>query len=79
MRPIEDLTDVTLAIEDTDEDEEDDEDDEDGRFPPCGHHEKTKYPILETKMNEPILKSKFTCVQISNTEIHGPARFLTEP
>ena len=40
---------------------------------------KTKYPILETKMNEPILKSKFTCVQISNTEIHGPARFLTEP
>ena len=28
MIPIEDLTDVTLAIEDTDEDDEDDEDDE---------------------------------------------------
>ena len=28
MIPIEDLTDVTLAIEDTDEDYEDDEDDE---------------------------------------------------
>ena len=27
MIPIEDLTDVTLAIEDTDEDEEDEEDD----------------------------------------------------
>ena len=29
MIPIEDLTDVTLAIQDTDEDHEDDEDDED--------------------------------------------------
>ena len=29
MIPIEDLTDVTLAIEDTDEDDEDDDDDED--------------------------------------------------
>ena len=28
MIPFEDLTDVTLAIEDTDEDDEDDEDDE---------------------------------------------------
>ena len=28
MIPIEDLTNVTLAIEDTDEDDEDDEDDE---------------------------------------------------
>ena len=29
MIPVEDLTDVSLAIEDTDEDVEDDEDDED--------------------------------------------------
>ena len=29
MIPIEDLTDITLAIEDTDEDDVDDEDDED--------------------------------------------------
>ena len=29
MIPIEDLTDVTLAIEDTDEDDEEDEEDED--------------------------------------------------
>ena len=29
MIPIEDLTDVSLAIEDTDQDDEDDEDDED--------------------------------------------------
>ena len=28
MIPVEDLTDVSLAIEDTDEDDEDDEDDE---------------------------------------------------
>ena len=34
MIPIEDLTDVTLAIEDTDEDYEDDEDDEEDL---CNH------------------------------------------
>ena len=32
MIPIEDLTDVTLAIEHTDEDNEDDEDDEDKSY-----------------------------------------------
>ena len=39
MIPIENLTDVTLAIEDTDEDDEADEDDEDG-FPANSHHDK---------------------------------------